>query len=58
MACRGARLGKRALSADEVHSLLASVDRADFGCPCVHSTIVVSEVPFLELARRAGAGEV
>ncbi len=43
----------RELSADQRAALLAELDRADFHPGCRHGRIVVTELPLLELERRA-----
>ncbi|MGA9525852.1 MAG: DNA mismatch repair endonuclease MutL [Myxococcaceae bacterium] len=43
----------RELSSDERNALFAELDRADFHPSCRHGRIVVTELPLLELERRA-----
>lgn len=59
LACASARLeSERALAEGELSTLLSCLDEADFGLPCRHGRVVVSEVSLLELIRRAGAGDL
>ncbi len=53
LACHAATSVDRNLAHDEVKSLFAQLDEADFGLPALHGTVVVTEIPFLELERRA-----
>ncbi|MBI3181944.1 MAG: DNA mismatch repair endonuclease MutL [Myxococcales bacterium] len=53
LACHAAGQGDRAMGQEEIHALFARLDQIDFHRPCEHRTVVVMEVPFLELERRA-----
>lgn len=55
MACHAARaaIAGRTASHEEVRALLRELDRADFSLGCLHARPVVSELPYLELERRA-----
>ncbi len=53
LACHAAGQVRRAMSEGEIQSLLAQLDQAEFHVPCAHPTVVLTELPLLELARRA-----
>lgn len=53
MACHAARAADDSLSDAKLRALLGELDRADFHPPCLHGTVVVLEMPLLELERRA-----
>jgi len=54
MACHAARrAGAAPLTDAQLRALLGELDRADFHPPCIHGTVVVLEMPLLELERRA-----
>ncbi|NTX02325.1 DNA mismatch repair endonuclease MutL [Myxococcus sp. CA051A] len=54
MACHAARkAGSVPLTDAQLRALLGELDRADFHPPCIHGTVVVLEMPLLELERRA-----
>ncbi|WP_338866534.1 DNA mismatch repair endonuclease MutL [Myxococcus stipitatus] len=54
MACHAARkAGAVPLTDAQLRALLGELDRADFHPPCSHGTVVVLEMPLLELERRA-----
>ncbi len=54
MACRAAGpVTGRELTHEALRAILAELDRADFHLPCRHRSVVVHEVPLLELQRRA-----
>ena len=44
----------RTFGHEEAHALLAELDEADFAISCEHNTVVVREVPLLELIHRSG----
>ncbi|MCY1047489.1 DNA mismatch repair endonuclease MutL [Corallococcus sp. bb12-1] len=54
MACHAARRASATPLTDaQLRALLGELDRADFTPPCTHGTVVVLEMPLLELERRA-----
>lgn len=54
MACHAARRASSSPLTDaQLRALLGELDRADFTPPCTHGTVVVLEMPLLELERRA-----
>jgi DNA mismatch repair protein MutL len=54
MACHAARRASATPLTDaQLRALLGELDRADFHPPCIHGTVVVLEMPLLELERRA-----
>jgi DNA mismatch repair protein MutL len=54
MACHAARrAGASPLTDAQLRALLGELDRADFHPTCIHGTVVVLEMPLLELERRA-----
>ena len=53
LACHAARHAEGQLSDGKLRALLGELDAADFHAPCIHGTVVVLEVPLLELERRA-----
>ncbi|ATB38814.1 DNA mismatch repair protein MutL [Cystobacter fuscus] len=53
LACHAARHAEGQLSEGKLRALLGELDAADFHPPCIHGTVVVLEVPLLELERRA-----
>ncbi len=53
MACHAAGPSGNELSADALKAVLRELDAVDFHVPCRHRTVVVHEVPLLELERRA-----
>jgi DNA mismatch repair protein MutL len=53
MACHAAGAVGQELSADALKATLRELDKVDFHVPCRHRTVVVHEVPLLELERRA-----
>jgi DNA mismatch repair protein MutL len=53
LACHAARHAEGQLSDGRLRALLGELDAADFHPPCIHGTVVVLEVPLLELERRA-----
>lgn len=54
MACHAARRASTAPLTDaQLRALLGELDRADFHPTCIHGTVVVLEMPLLELERRA-----
>jgi DNA mismatch repair protein MutL len=53
LACHAARHAEGQLSEGKLRSLLGELDAADFHPSCIHGTVVVLEVPLLELERRA-----
>jgi DNA mismatch repair protein MutL len=54
MACHAARRAATAPLTDaQLRALLGELDRADFHPTCIHGTVVVLEMPLLELERRA-----
>jgi DNA mismatch repair protein MutL len=53
MACHAARTVADPLSDAQLRALLGDLDRADFHPTCRHGTVVVLEMPLLELERRA-----
>jgi DNA mismatch repair protein MutL len=53
LACHAARLAESQLSEGRLRALLGELDAADFHPTCIHGTVVVLEVPLLELERRA-----
>ncbi|MCP3138005.1 DNA mismatch repair endonuclease MutL [Pyxidicoccus xibeiensis] len=54
MACHAARrAGASPLTDAQFRALLGELDRADFHPACIHGTVVVLEMPLLELERRA-----
>lgn len=54
MACHAARRASSTPLTDaQLRALLGELDRADFTPPCTHGTVVVLEMPLLELERRA-----
>lgn len=46
----------RTASATEVHALLAALDDVDFSQPCLHGSVVVHQVPLLNLTAKAFDG--
>jgi hypothetical protein len=46
----------RAVGHDEARALLAQLDDVDFDVPCRRETVVVSELPLLDLEAKASAG--
>jgi len=56
MACHAARRASATPLTDaQLRALLGELDRADFHPTCSHGTVVVLEMPLLELGRRASA---
>src|SRR6218665_1597038 len=53
LACHAARHAEGQLTDGKLRALLGELDAADFHPPCIHGTVVVLEVPLLELERRA-----
>jgi DNA mismatch repair protein MutL len=53
MACHAAGPASQELSADALKAVLRELDGVDFHVPCKHRTVVVHDVPLLELERRA-----
>jgi DNA mismatch repair protein MutL len=53
LACHAAGPPGSELSADSLKAVLRELDKVDFEVPCRHRHVVVHEVPFLELERRA-----
>ncbi|HEX5748963.1 MAG TPA: DNA mismatch repair endonuclease MutL [Archangium sp.] len=53
LACHAARHAEGQLSEGKLRALLGELDAADFHPSCIHGTVVVLEVPLLELERRA-----
>jgi DNA mismatch repair protein MutL len=53
MACHAARCADTSLTDAQLRALLGELDRADFHPSCLHGTVVVLEMPLLELERRA-----
>ncbi|XXF75003.1 DNA mismatch repair endonuclease MutL [Myxococcaceae bacterium GXIMD 01537] len=53
MACHAARTADASLTDAQLRALLGELDRADFHPTCLHGTVVVLEMPLLELERRA-----
>ncbi|MFY1827909.1 DNA mismatch repair endonuclease MutL [Myxococcus fulvus] len=54
LACHAARKASSVPLTDaQLRALLGELDRADFHPPCSHGTVVVLEMPLLELERRA-----
>ncbi|MBU8894550.1 DNA mismatch repair endonuclease MutL [Corallococcus sp. H22C18031201] len=54
MACHAARRATTTPLTDaQLRALLGELDKADFTPPCTHGTVVVLEMPLLELERRA-----
>jgi DNA mismatch repair protein MutL len=53
LACHAARHAEGQLSDGRLRALLGELDAADFHPSCIHGTVVVLEVPLLELERRA-----
>jgi DNA mismatch repair protein MutL len=53
MACHAAWPAAASLSDAQLRALLGELDRADFHPACLHGTVVVLEMPLLELERRA-----
>lgn len=53
LACHAARLAESQLSEGRLRALLGELEEADFHPTCIHGTVVVLEVPLLELERRA-----
>ncbi|MCP3064426.1 DNA mismatch repair endonuclease MutL [Myxococcus sp. K38C18041901] len=54
LACHAARKATSVPLTDaQLRALLGELDRADFHPPCSHGTVVVLEMPLLELERRA-----
>ncbi|MBN1207940.1 MAG: DNA mismatch repair endonuclease MutL [Myxococcaceae bacterium] len=53
MACHAAQGSADKLTDAQLRGLLAELDRADFHPTCRHGTVVVLEMPLLELERRA-----
>ncbi len=53
MACHAARSSDGSLTDAKLRALLGELDRADFHPACLHGTVVVLEMPLLELERRA-----
>ncbi len=53
MACHAARCADTTLTDAQLRALLGELDRADFHPACLHGTVVVLEMPLLELERRA-----
>jgi DNA mismatch repair protein MutL len=53
LACHAARQVEGQLTQGRLRALLGELDAADFHPPCIHGTVVVLEVPLLELERRA-----
>ncbi|MGQ0507209.1 MAG: DNA mismatch repair endonuclease MutL, partial [Myxococcaceae bacterium] len=53
LACLAARSVSHELTPAETRSLFQALERADFEARCKHSQIVIFELPFLELERRA-----
>jgi DNA mismatch repair protein MutL len=53
LACHAARQAEGQLSDGKLRALLGELDAADFHPSCIHGTVVVLEVPLLELERRA-----
>ena len=53
MACHAARAAEGSLSEAQLRALLEELDEADFHLPCVHGSVVLLEMPLLELERRA-----
>ncbi|WNG36375.1 DNA mismatch repair endonuclease MutL [Archangium violaceum] len=53
LACHAARHAEGQLTEGKLRALLGELDAADFHPACIHGTVVVLEVPLLELERRA-----
>ncbi|QRK05850.1 DNA mismatch repair endonuclease MutL [Archangium violaceum] len=53
LACHAARHAEGQLTDGKLRALLGELDAADFHPACIHGTVVVLEVPLLELERRA-----
>ena len=53
LACHAARQEEGQLSDARLRALLGELDAAEFHVPCTHGTVVVLEMPLLELERRA-----
>jgi DNA mismatch repair protein MutL len=53
MACHAARCADTTLTDAQLRALLGDLDKADFHPSCLHGTVVVLEMPLLELERRA-----
>ncbi len=53
MACHAARISSDKLTDAQFRALLGELDAADFHPTCRHGTVVVLEMPLLELERRA-----
>ncbi|HEX8822928.1 MAG TPA: DNA mismatch repair endonuclease MutL [Archangium sp.] len=53
LACHAARHAEGQLSDGKLRALLGELDAADFHPSCIHGTVVVLEMPLLELERRA-----
>ncbi|MFL5353238.1 DNA mismatch repair endonuclease MutL [Archangium sp.] len=53
LACHAARHAEGQLTDGKLRALLGELDAADFHPSCIHGTVVVLEVPLLELERRA-----
>ena len=53
LSCHAARHAEGQLSDGKLRALLGELDAADFHPSCIHGTVVVLEVPLLELERRA-----
>ncbi len=53
MACHAAQVSADKLTDAQLRALLGELDRADFHPTCRHGTVVVLEMPLLELERRA-----
>jgi DNA mismatch repair protein MutL len=53
MACHAARTSSDRLTDAQLRALLGELDAADFHPTCKHGTVVVLEMPLLELERRA-----
>jgi DNA mismatch repair protein MutL len=53
MACHAARTSADKLTDAQLRALLGELDAADFHPTCKHGTVVVLEMPLLELERRA-----
>ena len=54
IASHAAALQARTFGHEEAHALLAELDEADFAISCEHNTVVVREVPLLDLLHRSG----
>ncbi|MBF5041003.1 DNA mismatch repair endonuclease MutL [Aggregicoccus sp. 17bor-14] len=53
MACHAARAAEASVTDAQLRALLEELDDADFHLPCLHGSVVVLEMPLLELERRA-----